>query len=531
MKTISLDSVPGLNPFFIESTSSKVNVNPELLKERAVKLGPGAGSIIEKTMRNVSLHEKQQFGLNQLLSGKAVAMITGQQPGFLGGPLYSLYKAMSCISLAETHSTDELSIVPIFWIEDNDHDGVEAGTASLIDQSSAVHSVHCDDISHLQTHTPISERTFSSTISSVIESILQYLPNSEYGLQIIQEINTLYQSEKKWSDSFLEYMQERCGEFGLLFFSSSIARKEGFFKERISHEISHSGELQQLVLETNESLLKKGMKIQAEAGIINAFYHDDSGRHKIDLDETGNVKLGEGILSKDECIKLIQAHPEKFSPSVLLRPLIQDSIIPTIGMIVGPGEFGYMSQLQQAYSALNISMPQLHGRHSVTILIPSISKYLSKHQLEPNFFMRIMNEIEQDLSARFAHDAATDALVDELRSSVQHSLRNISEHAETIDSSLQGAVSATEHGIEKLIDGMQKKMISSLKKKQDMLFGKAHEAHAWIYPQNHLQERFLSSMTVEAKVGKEMFRDILIAIKNASRDMHILIDVNEMKSF
>ena len=68
MKTISLDSVPGLNPFFIESTSSKVNVNPELLKERAVKLGPGAGSIIEKTMRNISLNEKQQQGLNQLLS-------------------------------------------------------------------------------------------------------------------------------------------------------------------------------------------------------------------------------------------------------------------------------------------------------------------------------------------------------------------------------------------------------------------------------------------------------------------------------
>jgi bacillithiol biosynthesis cysteine-adding enzyme BshC len=531
MKSISLDTVPGLNPFFIGSTSSKVSVNSELLKDRSVRLGPDAGTIIEQTMRNISLNEKQQNGLNQLLSGKAVAMITGQQPGFLGGPLYSLYKAMSCISLAEMHSTDELSIVPIFWIEDNDHDGVEAGTASLIDQSSAVHTIHCDEIEHLQTHIPICERAFSNDISSLIESISQYLPNSEYGLQIKQEINELYQSGKNWSESFLEYMQERCGEFGLLFFSSSIARKEGLFKERILHEISHSGELQQLVLEANESLMKRGMKIQAEAGIINAFYHDDSGRHKIDIDEFGHIKLGEGILSKDECIKLIQLHPEKFSPSVLLRPLIQDSIIPTIGMIVGPGEFGYMSQLKHAYSALNISMPQLHGRHSVTILIPSISKYLSKHQLEPNFFMRIMNEIEQDLSARFAHDAATDALVDELRSSVQYSLRNISEHAETIDSSLQGAVSATEHGIEKLIDGMQKKMVSSLKKKQDMLFGKAHEAHAWIYPQNHLQERFLSSITLEARVGKEMFRDILIAIKNASRDMHILIDVNEMKSY
>jgi bacillithiol biosynthesis cysteine-adding enzyme BshC len=530
MNAMPLESVPGLNEFFIASTKSKVVINHQLLKERASQLGTLSASIIEKTMRKLSLHEKQQNGLNQLYSGKAVAMITGQQPGFLGGPLYSLYKAMTCISLAETHASEELPIVPIFWIEDNDHDGVESGTASLIDQSSIIHTIQCDTPSILQSYIPICERTFSTEITSLIENISQFFPTSEYGQQIITEIKELYQPGKNQSESFLEYMQERCGEFGLLFYSASIARKEGLFKARIEHEISHYGELQSHIYVSNEALKSIGMKLQAEAGIINAFYHDEHGRHKIDVAETGNVKLGENIVSKEDCIKHIQTNPEKFSPSVLLRPLIQDSIIPTMGMIVGPGEYGYMSQLQNAYTALNIPMPQLHGRHSATILIPSIAKYLAKHELIASMFMRIMNEIEQDLAQRFAHDADSDSLLDELRSSIHQSLHAITKHVEIIDASLQGTVSATEHGIEKLIDGMQKKIISSIKKKQDVIFGKAHEAHAWIYPENHLQERFLSSISIEARIGKEMFRNVLIAIKHASREMHSLIDLNEMKS-
>lgn len=530
MKTMPLESIPGLNPFFIESTSSKVSINADMMKERAIKLGPTASSIIAKTMKNLMLGDAQKQALNLLKSGKAVAMITGQQPGFLGGPLYSIHKAMTCISLAESYTTDALPIVPIFWIEDNDHDGIEAGTASLIDQSSTIHTIQCDELSSLQSHIPISERVFSSEISSVIDSVAQFLPNSDYGQAIIQEMKELYQPGKNWSESFLAYMQARCGEFGLLFFSASIARQEGVFKERILHEISNPGALQSCVLKSNETLIKKGMKIQAEAGSINAFYHDAQGRHKIDIDEHGNVKLANDMFAMNECIELIQAHPEKFSPSVLLRPLIQDSIIPTIGMIVGPGEFGYMSQLESAYMDLNIPMPILHGRHSATILIPSISKYLAKHALDAHFFMRIMNEIEHELSERFAHDDKSDALMDALKHSVKESLNDIGKHTMMIDPSLQGTVSATEHGMEKLIDGLHKKVVSSLKKKQEMLFGKSHEAHEWIYPRNHLQERLFSSVSIEARIGKEMFRNILDAIKQAPRNEHVLIDVNELKT-
>ena len=99
MNTIPLESIPGLNSFFIESTSSKVSINAHEVKERAAILGPLAGSVIQNTMKKLSLSGSQKQALDLLMAGTAVAMITGQQPGFLGGPLYSLHKAMTCISL------------------------------------------------------------------------------------------------------------------------------------------------------------------------------------------------------------------------------------------------------------------------------------------------------------------------------------------------------------------------------------------------------------------------------------------------
>jgi bacillithiol biosynthesis cysteine-adding enzyme BshC len=530
MKTLSHEHLPGFNPFFSKSVKSQVVISAETLKQRVLHLGPIAGSVIEKSMKGIALHEKQQIALGHLLDGRAAAMITGQQPGFMGGPLYSLFKAMTSIALAELNSTEDLPIVPIFWIEDNDHDGVEAGTAAIIDHMHGVHVFHCDEMSELQSHISISERIFSEAINPVIESITQALPNTEYGQEIVEEIRSLYQPGKNWSEAFLQYMQKRCGEFGLLFFSSAQARKQGLFKERMLHELSHPGELQTHVAETNAALLKQGMKIQAEAGIFNAFYHDEKGRHKIDQDASGALIMGNRTMSIENILDEVRENPERFSPSVLLRPLIQDSIIPTIGMIVGPGEFAYMSQLEKAYSALQISMPQLHGRHSATILISSIAKYLSKYELEPTFFMRIINEIEHDLSERFAHDTHSDAMIEELQSQIKASMSNISNHAKSIDASLEGAVSAIEHAMQKQIDGLHKKIISSIKKKQEAVFGKANEAHAWLYPKNHLQERFVGSMVFEARLGREIFKKILHAIKNASREEHLLIDVNEMKS-
>jgi len=105
---------------------------------------------------------------------------------------------------------------------------------------------------------------------------------------------------------------------------------------------------------------------------------------------------------------------------------------------------------------------------------------------------------------------------------IHNAMHEIALHANTIDPSLQGAVSATEHGIEKQLDQLGKKMKSGIKKKQDQLFVKAQEAHDWIYPHNHLQERVLSAVSIEVKVGSDGLRGILNEIQQSACDEHLI---------
>lgn len=521
--TLSFEYIPGMSEFSKYNQVLTLERDIVVRDQRAQSLGPKSAEVIQKTMSDVEFSTLQQSHLKALSSGKASVIVTGQQPGFLGGPLYSLYKVMTCIAIAKSQSTQDHQVVPVFWIEDNDHDGIEAGIATIIDAKGVLHSIECEDKVQLQSKLSISERIFSDNITVKINDIVSLLPDTEFGQSIAKELQSIYQPGKSWSSAFLSFMQNRCGELGVLFFSSSIARKSGLFIDAMIHELMNPGNLKMHVDHANVEILKEGLHIQSEAGDINAFYHDETGnRIKVEYVADDMFRIGEQSFGQDELQQFFNAHNDRFSPSVLLRPLVQDAVLPTIGMIVGPGEARYMSQLCYAYPAYSIPMPMLYTRHSATILSGSIGKYLTKFGLTTLDFFKTINEIEQDLSLRFAQDASGDELFEALSQQIHDAMQAIAIHANTIDQSLQGAVSATEHGIEKQLDQLNKKMKSGIKKKQDQLFVKAHEVHDWIFPHNHLQERVLSGVSIEAKIGSEGLRGILSDIQDSPMDEHLI---------
>lgn len=522
-QTLPFIQIPGMSEY--SNKDKAFTLEPDSLErdQRAHSLGSKSAEVIQETMSDVICSSLQQLHLKALASGKASVIVTGQQPGFLGGPLYSLYKAMTCIAIAKSQSTNDHQVIPVFWIEDNDHDGMEAGIVTIIDAKGNLHSIECEDKQLLQSKLSISERVFSEDIIRIINDIASLLPDTEFGQTIAKELQSIHQPGISWSSAFLSFMQKRCGEYGVLFFSSAIARKHGLFADAMIHELMNPGNLKTYVDRANDDILKEGKQIQSEAGDINAFFHDAHGqRIKVEYVADDLYRIGEQSLGKEELAQFFSAHTLQFSPSVLLRPLIQDAILPSVGMIVGPGEARYMSQLRYAYPAYSIPMPALHSRHSVTILSHSIGKYLAKHGLSTHEFFKTMNEIEQDLSSRFAQDISGEELFISLSDHIHNAMHEIALHANTIDPSLQGAVSATEHGIEKQLDQLSKKMKSGIKKKQDQLFVKAQEAHDWIYPHNHLQERVLSAVSIEVKVGSDGLRGILNEIQQSACDEHLI---------
>ncbi len=470
--------------------------------------------IIHKTMHHVELTELQQHNLLLLEQKKAGIIITGQQVGFLGGPLYSILKACSAISAATQYSKDACTIIPMFWIEDNDHDALEAGSISIL---QADHSIQDIAISHQilsNNHQAVADLHIDTSIDEILEQISQTLPDSLYKDDLMQELRSIYKSGIGWTSAFVSFMNNRLGQYGILFFSAAEARKTGIFADIISHECKHPGHLKTIIEHQNAVLKEYGIDPQANASEINVFFHKDNNRMKIHMPNESNneVDIGDMCLTIDELQNYLFVHKDSCSPSVLLRPIVQDAILPVIATIVGPGEAGYMAQLDPVYKEFGIERSAILPRHSVYCITPSLERYFEKKSLNSSFFMKSWNDIEHALMIRFFSDDQESLLFDSIHSSIAEHIERLNQYVEGIDKNLIGSVAAAEHAIEKQIDIMRKKVVSSKKKQNELLFQKGKEAMNWIYPKGKHQERVISSISFENKIGSKAFISAIMDI-------------------
>ena len=476
--------------------------------------------IIRKTMHHVELTELQQHNLLLLEQKKAGIIITGQQVGFLGGPLYSILKACSAISAATQYSEDACKIIPMFWIEDNDHDALEAGSISIL---QADHNIQDIAISHhilSNSHKAVADLHIDAGVDEILEQISQTLPDSLYKDDLMQELRSIYTSGMGWTSAFVSFMQNRLGHYGLLFFSASEARKTGIFADIISHECKHPGHLKTIVEHQNAVLKEYGIDAQANASEINVFFHKDNNRMKIHMpnQSKNEVDIGDLCLSIDELQNYLFVHQDSCSPSVLLRPIVQDAILPVIATIVGPGEAGYMAQLDPVYKEFGIERSAILPRHSLYCITPSLERFFEKNSLNSSFFMKSWNDIEYALMTRYFSDDQESLMFDSIHSSIAEHIERLNQYVEGIDKNLIGSVAAAEHAIEKQIDIIRKKVVSSKKKQNELLFQKGKEAMNWIYPKGKHQERVISSISFENKIGSKAFISAIMDIASQKPD-------------
>ena len=224
------------------------------------------------------------------------------------------------------------------------------------------------------------------------------------------------------------------------------------------------------------------------------------------------VDIGDVCLTIDELQNYLFVHKDSCSPSVLLRPIVQDAILPVIATIVGPGEAGYMAQLDPVYKEFGIERSAILPRHSVYCITPSLERFFEKNSLNSSFFMKSWNDIEHALMTRFFSDDQESLLFDSIHSSIAEHIERLNQYVEGIDKNLIGSVAAAEHAIEKQIDIMRKKVVSSKKKQNELLFQKGKEAMNWIYPKGKHQERVISSISFENKIGSKAFISAIMDI-------------------
>ncbi|MFA6570237.1 MAG: bacillithiol biosynthesis cysteine-adding enzyme BshC [Bacteroidota bacterium] len=525
------------NPFFMQRFPANLTLldSANELKHKAegFTLRDQLIPIISKTMSKVTLSPLQISNRTALNKSNSLAIVTGQQVGFLGGPLYTLYKAVSAIEqvreLNEKYKSDDLTFVPVFWVEDNDHDNLEASKLVLYDKDYNIHHIFCSNDTTKSDRTCVSEKMFNNEITQIIESIIHLLPESEHKSELSEKLRIIYQPGKRWTDAFVELLNSWLGEFGLLFISAEDVRKAGAFAPLINKEFQQAGKSEESVNSANQALEQTGFHIQAKVANINLFYHKDKNRYKIfrTSDSDSHFEILDENFSANDFNLIIQNHPERFSPNVILRNVFQDFVLPTAAYIAGPSEIGYIAQTKELYDYFGLKMPAILPRHSFTIITPRFDRFFSKQELKPDFFFRKFESIESVLLLQLKN-IDLDLIVSDFIGTIEEQFEELNKHITQIDKTLINSSKATEHKITEQLQTLSKKALSVHKKQHTEYFGKYRQASNFFYPEGTMQERMFSPLNLISFFGEEKFIKLILESVKESSSKHLFVSLEKL---
>ncbi|HYF04503.1 MAG TPA: bacillithiol biosynthesis cysteine-adding enzyme BshC [Patescibacteria group bacterium] len=483
--------------------------------------------IFFKTMEQLQLSPEQEQNARLLKNENTLVVITGQQVGLFGGALYTFFKAQSAIAHARKYAEKypQFAFVPVFWVEDNDHDRTEAEQTAILNKDNSIVSLKAPgDLEHVP-GVCIGEIRLTDPIVPILENLSAELAPSPYFEETIELLKTIYTPGKLWSDAYMELLHHFFKNTGLLFVKGSEVRKSGLSREILLKELSSPGGAKERVETAIDGLVKGGYHVQAEPSDIHLFFHDGKKRFKVNMAENNRnaFSINGKEIQSAELLKTARNTPELFSPNVLLRPIVQDFAFPTAAYIAGPGELAYAAELCEMYEYYGVEMPMFVPRHSATLLDISTEKFLKKAGKTPLDFMQTWQEVEEMFVSTIS-DEEINALFKKNASELEEFFKNISQHAVALDPTLFGAVEAAKTLSEKPFARLYKKITAAQKRREAELLKKYRSAWANVFPNRNLQERTYCIVHFWAKNGEDALKNALLKFNTTDAHSHFFIN-------
>jgi bacillithiol biosynthesis cysteine-adding enzyme BshC len=425
---------------------------------------------------------------DRLADPTAVVVITGQQAGLFGGPLFTLLKALTTMKLATRVSREhEVPVVPVFWIDAEDHDWAEVSACTVFDGDLVPRHVTlaaprgAGDL-------PIARLMLDHQVEESIDLLAAALPDTGFRTAVLEELREAYRAGVGMADAFGRWLETVLGPHGLVVYDSSDPAAKPLARGVFIHELSHPGQTARLAAQAGDRLVAAGYHAQVtpHEGAVSLFYLNegrDGVRFAGDHATVGDRQVTLAALA-DEASRF----PERFSPNVLLRPVVQDTIFPTICYVAGPNELAYLGQVRGVYAALGVPMPLMYQRGSATIVDSATMRFLSKYELPFEMLQRpdeaALNQLLQDQLP-----PTVDQALQRASGEVEQRMAGVAAAVSLIDPTLEGAVQSTLTRMQHDLRTLHNKVIQAAKRRDDTLRRQFQHAQALSFPGGHPQER------------------------------------------
>ena len=473
-------------------------------------------NIIKEQYSGKQLSKQTEVNINSLDEEKTIAIVTGQQLGLFGGPLYTFYKIMTtiklCAHLKEEHY--EYKFVPVFWLEGDDHDFDEVRSFKFIDSANMLKSISYDDGLDEETNRgSVAKIKLNNNIYDLFNELSESLRDTDFKKELLDLLKKNYQPEKTFKEAFFDLLFEFFDESGLILFDPTDPQVKKLLKPVFKKEIEDFREHSEDVVKTSAEL-EEFYHAQIKIKPINIFLQEDEGRFLIEpVDEEFRLKGKRKRYSKEELLEILKKEPERFSPNVLLRPICQDFLFPTGMYIAGPGEISYFAQVIPMYKEFNLQQPIVYPRSSITILESKQSEIIEKNKLKLIDFFSDEDIFNEKIMSLLS-DIKLEPAFDDSRSSMNELFDKLKTHIEELDPTLVDSVDKGRERSINNIDQLYAKAKKARERQHETSLRQIEKVKSIVFPNGNLQERELSFIYFAHKYGldivKWIFDQVLI---------------------
>jgi bacillithiol synthase len=499
----------GVAPYF-SGNPADVNAWGAAIAERQARNGnPGElVRVLQAQLDRRAAPPAARAAAEQLADPQTVVIITGQQAGLFGGPLFTLLKALTAMKLAAKVSQEHhVPVVPVFWIDAEDHDWAEVSSSTILGADGVPRTIRLGDLKGAR-QLPIGKLTLDEQIHAALQGLAAALPDTEFRAPLLEDLRRSYRPGLTMVEAFGRWLETMLGPHGLVVFDSSDPAAKPLARDVFSRELARPGETAQLAAAAGQRLVASGYHAQVSPsdGAVSLFYLND-GREGVRFSNE-RASVGDRDTTIAALAQEVEQSPERFSPNVLLRPIVQDTLFPTICYVAGPSELAYLGQLRDVYRHFDVPMPLMYQRATATIVDSATLRFLTKYEL-PLEALQPQDEA-----------ALNQLLQDQLPPTVEHALLNVStvvdEHmarlaaaVPQIDPTLEGTVQSTLARMQHDLRTLHNKVIQAAKRRDETLRRQFQRAQTLTFPNGHPQEREIGIVWFANRYGPALVDRLL----------------------
>lgn len=518
LKTIEL--LPKLVEDYIyqnEKTADLAQFKPNLKEiEKVIELKKDFSNrnelfnALKNQYQGFSLSTKAENNLNLIQENNTYTICVAHQLCLFTGPSYFIYKILSAIKMAKIlkEKYPQHNFVPIYWMGSEDHDFEEINHCY----------VYGKKIEWQNEEEGAVGRMSLKGMEKAIAQLEEILGNNEAEQAVLNEIKTFFTNKNvSYGKVFQQWIMHLFKDFGLLVIDQDDKMLKKCFASVMQKDIEENASMQ--ALKNTLEYLSADYHVQATPRDINLFYFNENKRERIEA-LNGGFQLVESkkYFTKEEILAELNSNPENFSPNVILRPLYQETVLPNVVFMGGPGEVSYWMELKEVFNFNKIVQPIILLRDMALTLPQRDLLRLEEWNVSTEDIFGDYNSIAKRLVKQFSDNELN---LNNEKNDLLKLFSTIKEKVKLIDKNLEKSVNAEEQKTINSFSNLEDKILRAEKKQHETTLNQLEKIKDKVFPNGTLQERHDNFLPLYTRLGKTFFEDLLKEFNSFEKEIYI----------